>query len=187
MHMSLGARARRILGLASFAALALGAAACAGGEGAADATSAQSGLIGSPAPTFTAEFVTGAGPKTLDEAKGKVVILDFWATFCEPCKKSFPKYQALADQYKGDVVVLGVSVDEADGAKKEDLVKFANDTGVKFAIVWDKDHKVADRYKPPKMPSSFIIDKAGVVRHLHAGYEAGEEDKIKAEIDELLK
>jgi cytochrome c biogenesis protein CcmG/thiol:disulfide interchange protein DsbE len=175
--------ARLLLG----SVLALGAASCSGTEGATDASSdAKSGLIGSPAPAFSAEFVTGDGPKSLDEAKGKVVILDFWATFCEPCKKSFPKYQELADQFKGDLTILAVSVDEADSAKKEDLVKFAKDTGVKFAVVWDKDHKVADRYKPPKMPSSYIIDKQGVVQHLHAGYEAGEETKIAGEVKALL-
>jgi cytochrome c biogenesis protein CcmG, thiol:disulfide interchange protein DsbE len=169
-------------------ALSLGAASCGGGEGpgAADASGQKSGLIGAPAPDFAAEAVSGDGPKSLKEAQGKVVILDFWATYCEPCKKSFPKYQEIADQFGGEVSVIAVSVDEADNVKKEDIAKFAKDAGVKFAIVWDKDQSVAKKYSPPKMPSSYIIDKTGVVRHLHAGYEDGEETKIAAEVKALL-
>lgn len=86
-------------GLALFASACGGGAAEGGGATAAAGAEggAKSGLVGSPAPDFSAEPVTGSGPKTLGEAKGKVVILDFWGTFCEPCKKSFPKYQGLAD------------------------------------------------------------------------------------------
>ncbi len=174
--------------------LAVFAAACGGGaaEGggataAASEGGAKGGLVGSPAPDFSAEPVTGSGPKTLGEAKGKIVILDFWGTFCEPCKKSFPKYQGLADQFGGDLAVLAVSVDEADGAKKEDLQKFAKDTNVKFAIVWDKDHQAVKKYNPATMPSSFIIDKQGVVRFVHTGYKDGEEAKIAEEVKSLLK
>lgn len=176
--------------LLAASALSLAAVGCGGGEagsGAAnDASAAKGGLIGSPAPDFSAEPVTGNGPKTLADAKGKVVILDFWATFCEPCKKSFPKYQELADQFGSDLAVLAVSVDEPDSAKKDDLVKFAKDTGVKFSIVWDKDHQAVKKYSPPTMPSSFIIDKSGVVRHMHAGYQTGEEAKIAEEVKQLL-
>ena len=60
------------------------------------------------------------------------------------------------------------------------------DLGVTFAIVWDKEQKTAGVYKPPKMPTSYIIDKDGVLRHIHAGYESGEADKIDAEVSALL-
>lgn len=169
------------------AALSLGLAACGGaaGAGAQDASGANP-LIGAPAPEFAAELVTGEGPASLQESNGKIVIVDFWATFCEPCKKSFPKYQELVDQFGGEVAVVAVSVDEPENASKEQIEEFARNTGVKFPILWDKTHAVAEKYKPPTMPTSFVIDKQGIVRHVHAGYKAGEENALSAEIKALL-
>jgi thiol-disulfide isomerase/thioredoxin len=163
-------------------ALSLAAAGCGGGGGAAatgpgasDGAS-QGGLVGSAAPDFTAESVTGEGPTSVKEANGKVVILDFWATYCAPCKKSFPKYQEMVDQFGGELAVIAISVDDPEEAKKEQLEEFVKETGVKFAIVWDKDKSAAQKY----------IDKGGVVRHIHAGYESGEEAKIAEEVNALL-
>ncbi|MFT3768753.1 MAG: peroxiredoxin family protein [Minicystis sp.] len=169
------------------AALSLFAASCSGG-GASDASHAGHPLIGKPAPEITAEAVGGDGPKNLKSAQGKVVILDFWGTFCEPCKKSFPKYQEIVDQFPGDVAVVAISVDEPDNVKKEQLTQFAKDNHAKFAIVWDKDHSAAEKYglRSLTMPSSFIIDKNGVVRHLHVGFKDGEEAKIAEEVKGLM-
>lgn len=169
------------------AAVSLFAVAC-GGAGAADASGAQHPLLGKPAPEITAEAVGGDGPKNLKGAQGKVVILDFWGTFCEPCKKSFPKYQEIVDQFPGDVAVVAISVDEPDNVKKEQLLQFAKDNHAKFSIVWDKDHKAAESYglRSLTMPSSFIVDKQGVVRHLHVGFKDGEEAKIAEEVKALM-
>ncbi len=181
------ARSRAITTLGLFAALAA-TAGCGGGGG-----EAQSGgdaahpLVGKAAPEFAAEKVTGEGPATVKEANGKVVIVDFWATYCAPCKKSFPKYQELVDQFGGDLAVIAVSVDDKDDVSKEQIEEFAKNTGVKFSIVWDKDKTAAGQYSPPKMPSSFLVDKTGTVRHLHAGYESGEEAQIAEEIKKLLQ
>ncbi|MEZ4297850.1 MAG: peroxiredoxin family protein [Polyangiaceae bacterium] len=144
------------------------------------------GMIGKPAPDFQAEAVTGEGPTSLKDAKGTVVILDFWATFCGPCKKSFPKYQALVEQFGGEVNVLAVSTDDPEDVNKDTLVEFANATGAKFAIVWDKNKQAVGAYPTPTMPTSYIIDKEGVVKHVHAGYKDGEEDEITEEVKALL-
>src|SRR5262249_10632392 len=129
------------------ASLSILAASCGGeGGGAADASGKNHPLMGKSAPEISAEPVGGDGPKTLKAAQGKVVILDFWGTFCEPCKKSFPKYQALVDQFPSDLTVLAVSVDEAENVKKEQLSAFAKENHAKFAIVWDKDHSAAEKY-----------------------------------------
>jgi peroxiredoxin len=177
---------RAAASLLTCTALAFGVAGCgAEGAGAADA-SGKGGLVGSKAPAFSAEPVTGKGPTNLKDAEGKVVVLDFWATFCGPCKKSFPKYQELADEFPGDMTVIAVSVDEADSTTADQIKDFAKETGAKFAIVWDKEQSVAKKYSPPKMPTSFVIDKEGVIRHMHAGYEAGEDQKIAAEVKELI-
>jgi peroxiredoxin len=173
------------------AALSLLAISCGGGggEGAADASGKHHPLIGKPAPELNAEAVGGDGPKTLKAAQGKVVILDFWGTFCEPCKKSFPKYQELADQFPGDVAILAVSVDEPENVKKEQLMTFAKDNHAKFAIVWDKEHSAAEKYGLAALtiPSSFVIDKNGTVRHLHVGFHDGEDGDVAGELlDDLL-
>jgi len=160
------------------------------GSSSGDSPAGGAGLakVGQPAPEFTAEAVAGDGPKSLKEAAGKVVILDFWATFCDPCKKSFPAYQKIVDDNGGQVVVIGVSVDEPDNATKDQLIEFAKQTGAKFPIVWDKAGAIRGKlYEVPKMPTSYVIDKTGVVRHMHAGYEEGEDAKVAAEVKELLK
>ena len=144
--------------------------------------------MGSPAPDFAAEAIVGDGPKTIKDASGKVVLVDFWATFCDPCKKSFPAYQKLVDQFAGDLVVIAISVDEPDNATKEQIAAFAKTTGVKFAVVWDKAGEIrGKKYEVPKMPTSYIVDKTGVVRHMHAGYEDGEDTKVAEEVKALLK
>lgn len=180
----------RFSSLLAAAALACGVAAGCGGGGGGDGEGpkAANGAAGegSTAAEISATYVTGEGPKSLADAKGKVVILDFWATYCGPCKKSFPKYQELVDQFGGDLAVIAVSVDEPGDVSEEKLKEFAKETGVKFSILWDKEHKTADSYKPPKMPTSFILDKDGNVKFQHAGYESGEEDKIASEVKSLL-
>lgn len=167
-------------------ALSLSAVACGGGStGPGPEVGESGGLIGSPAPEFTATPVTGEGPTTLKDASGRVVLLDFWGTFCEPCKKSFPKYQELMDQFGGDLVIIAVSLDDED-TKEEKLKEFVSQTGVKFAVVWDKQKTSTKAYNPRKMPTSFVIDKAGIVRHMHAGFETGDETKVGDEVKALL-
>jgi peroxiredoxin len=152
------------------------------------AASGDVAKVGAAAPDFSAEPVAGDGPKTLKDASGKVVLVDFWATFCDPCKKSFPAYQKLVDQFGGELVVIAISVDEPDNATKEQLADFVKTTGVKFTVVWDKAGDIrGKKYEVPKMPTSYIVDKTGVVRHMHAGYEDGEDTKVAEEVKALLK
>lgn len=186
MISSTSSTVRRFASLTAIAALSFSAFGC-GGGGAADASGASHPLLGKPAPDFSAEYVTGDGPKSVKDAQGKVLVLDFWGTFCEPCKKSFPKYQELVDQFGGDAVVLAVSVDDPADKKKEQVEGFAKENHAKFSIVWDKEHKAAQTYGMDKltMPTSFIIDKSGVVRHIHVGYKDGEDSKIAEEVKEL--
>jgi cytochrome c biogenesis protein CcmG, thiol:disulfide interchange protein DsbE len=150
------------------------------------ATGKSGGLVGNEAPELTTTPLAGDGPKSLSEARGQIVIVDFWATFCDPCRKSFPKYQELVDKYAGDLTVIAVSVDDPDDVTEEEVKKFAEDLGVSFPIVWDKEKKTAAAYEPPKMPTSYIIDKQGVVKHIHAGFEGGEAEVIDKEVAALL-
>lgn len=190
MFSTTSSTVRTLTSLTAFAALSFSVAACGPSTPGPveDANSkGEHPLLGKPAPEITSEFVSGDGPKTIKDAAGKVLILDFWGTFCEPCKKSFPKYQEIVEANGGSVVVLAVSIDEPDNKKKEDLEAFAKEHKAKFAIAWDKDHKAAEAYGLGSltMPSSFIIDKTGVVRHVHAGFKDDEVEVINTELKAL--
>jgi thiol-disulfide isomerase/thioredoxin len=165
-----------------------------GGDGATSGGNTDDGAaatgevaVGKAAPELSGEPVGGQGAAKLADTKGQVTIVDFWATFCEPCRKSFPKYQEMVDKHAGSLVVIAVSVDDPEDVGKEEIQKFASEVGVSFPILWDKEKKTADQYKPPKMPTSYVIDKEGVLRHIHAGYTEDEAGVIDKEVTELLK
>jgi len=153
------------------------------GGGATTASGAKHELLNNPAPEISGDSVNGKGKISLAQLKGKVVLVDFWATWCEPCKKSFPKLEELRVKLESSgFVVVGVSEDdEANGIKE-----FGATHGAKFPLLWDKDKAFANKWHPPNMPSSFIVDKKGVVHFVHLGYHDGEEKEIEAEVKSLL-
>ena len=147
-----------------------------------EAAGAEHPLVGSPAPEFELPAQHGEGVASLAAASGKVTIVDFWATWCEPCRMSFPKYEALQKKFGGDLVIVGVSEDdEPDG-----IAGFGEETGVSFALAWDRDKSVANSYSPDAMPTSFIVDKNGLIRFVHEGFHPGDEASIEAHVKSLL-
>jgi len=145
------------------------------------------GLVGSRAPDFSVTAITGSNRRiSLQKLRGKVVVVDFWGTFCEPCKKSFPKLQELNEKYaaKG-LQIVAISEDEAEDKSK--IPQFADEFGARFMIGWDADKSVAKNYNPPTMPSSFVIDRNGHVRFEHVGYHDGDELEIEKEVARLLR
>lgn len=136
---------------------------------------------GDPAPGFSIDSMNGQGKLTL--APGKVTIVDFWATWCEPCKKSFPKLQELYVKYKASgLEIVAVSVDD----EKNGITDFAKTHGAKFPVGWDDGKRIADKWKPENMPSSYIVGKDGVVKHVHRGYHDGEEIEVEKELKALF-
>ena len=116
-------------------------------------------------------------------ATGKVTLVDFWAPWCDPCKASFPKYQELYSKYKArGFEVIAIAVDD----DKNELPDFVKKYGAKFPVGLDKNHAIADCWKPGNMPSSYIIDKKGVVRHIHNMWKLGDEAKVEEQIKALL-
>jgi thiol-disulfide isomerase/thioredoxin len=156
------------------------------GKGADSESEGNGGLIGNPAPGFSVAKAAGSGGTvSLSGLRGKVVLVDFWGTFCEPCKKSFPKLQDLSAKYGGSGFrVVAISEDEAED--KDKIPTFAQTYGAKFMIGWDENKSAARHYKPETMPTSFLIDKKGIVRFSHVGYHDGEEVAIEKELKELL-
>jgi peroxiredoxin len=164
-------------------------AACGGATAESPASAGSAGgdgLVGNPAPDFSVPTVTGAkADLALKELRGQVVLLDFWGTFCEPCKKSFPKLEALEKKYAARGFRI-VAISEDEDEDKAKIPAFADTYGAKFALAWDADKAIARRYKPETMPSSFVIDRHGVVRFAHVGFHDGEEAQLAQEIEGLL-
>jgi peroxiredoxin len=140
-------------------------------------------LVGARAPGFELPAPDGKGSVALSAHAGKVVIVDFWATWCAPCRESFPAYQGLADKFGGALVVLGVSVDEDPGG----IPAFVKETGVRFPIAWDEGQGVSKSYQPPGMPTSYVVDRSGIVRFVHVAYRAGDERQLEDQVRSLLK
>ena len=170
--------------LAAGAALALLSQGCGSmNSGASSANDEQHPLLGAAAPSFELSSPNGKQKVSLASYAGKVVIVDFWATWCAPCHESFPVYQRIADKYGNKVTVIGVSVDEDPAG----IPKFVKETGAKFPLAWDDGQITSKSYQPPTMPTSYVIDKSGIVRFVHSGFHAGEEQELESELDSLLK
>jgi peroxiredoxin len=136
---------------------------------------------GAKAPAFSLASVMTAG--TVEMRPGRVVIVDFWATWCEPCKKSFPKLQELYVKYKASgLEIAAISVDD----DKSEIAAFVRAFGVRFPVGWDEGHKVTEQWKLESMPSTYVVDKKGVIRHVHRGYHEGEIEEIEREVKALL-
>ena len=154
-----------------------------GGKLGGGAQAPESGeLVGAQAPEFSLAGPGGGeaiGPAAF---RGKVLIVDFWATWCKPCRESFPVYQRLVDKFDGKLAVIGVSVDDDD----QGILAFREQTGVKFPLVWDQGQAAASVYKPATMPTSFLIDRDGLVKFVHAGFHAGDEAEIERQVQSLV-
>jgi cytochrome c biogenesis protein CcmG, thiol:disulfide interchange protein DsbE len=143
----------------------------------------DSKVVGNPAPGFTLTSVNTKGSVSMSSLEGQVVIVDFWGTFCEPCKKSFPKLQDLYAKYKSSgLTVVGISEDD----EKDGISAFGGSYGAKFPLVWDESKSVAGKWNPGSMPATFIVDRKGVVRFFHRGYREGEELEIEQQVKSLL-
>jgi thiol-disulfide isomerase/thioredoxin len=98
--------------------------------------------------------------------KGKVVYLDFWASWCVPCRKSFPWLNELAAKYPDDLVVVGINVDNERASADRFLAKYP----AHFPLVFDPKGRIAGGYRLEGMPSSVILDRDGKVVHRHIGF-----------------
>lgn len=144
---------------------------------------AYSAGIGEAAPAFTLKDMKG-NTVTLESLKGKVVFLDFWATWCGPCKEEFPELDALYKKYgKDGFEVIGISVDKSES----NVAEFLKKRPVSFTILTNTKGDVAESYGLPGMPTGFIIGKDGVIKYRHAGFSRAFLPVYEKEIVELLK
>jgi thiol-disulfide isomerase/thioredoxin len=137
---------------------------------------------GQPAADFAGTTLAGA-PLKLSSLRGKVVLVDFWASWCEPCKKELPLLDKLAPKLRArGIEIVAVNIDD-DTKKASDFVA---SHALHLTVVPDATKKIVGSYEPPKMPSSFVVDKGGVVRAVHGGFEPGDEAKLEAELNALV-
>jgi len=155
-----------------------------GGEG--DMGPDTEALIGEEAPAFTGVDLDGSS-LSLADFKGKVVVLDFWATWCPPCVAALPEMQELNESMKTQnkpVVMLGVNQDGGPDAR--DMVRgFLNDKKVTIRQVMDAG-EIGDAYNVSGIPTVVIIDPQGNVRHVHVGFTPGEGKMLAEEIEAIL-
>jgi len=141
-------------------------------------------LKGKDAPDFTLTDVDG-NTVTLSELKGKVVFLDFWATWCPPCRESLPHTQALSQHEmakSGDLVVLAVNArEEVDKVKK-----FMQDNSYSFRVVLDTNGEVLNRYKVQGIPTFVLIDRGGKVAWVQVGFAKGMEKQMEEAVTKAL-
>ncbi len=119
----------------------------------------------------------------LSAYRGKVVYLDFWASWCTPCRRSFPWLDGLAQEYaQRDLVVIGVNVDQDHQLAEQ----FLNDTPARFPIIYDPHGDIATAFKVVGMPSAVLIDRFGKVRFQHVGFSEKREEQYEADVRSLL-
>jgi peroxiredoxin len=165
---------------AALVALSTMLVACPSGGGASKGSNHP--LARKAAPEFEAKIAKGGTFKPKD-ANGHVLVLDFWATWCVPCKASFPKIDAMYRKKKDQgLEVFGINEDE----DTKGVDAFVKETNASFPIVLDEGGKAAEKYGVETMPSSFVIDRRGVVRYVHSGYHPEDAPVIEKEVDELL-
>ncbi len=137
-----------------------------------------------PGGAFPALATAGLAGGALPDTSGKVVLVDFWASWCAPCKASFPVYSRLQSAYAArGLEVIAVSVDDSLAAYATFVAKLKPS----FLTVHDAEHKLVGVVQVPTMPTSYLVDRAGKVRYMHAGFHGDQtERELRKEIDELL-
>jgi cytochrome c biogenesis protein CcmG/thiol:disulfide interchange protein DsbE len=119
----------------------------------------------------------------VDTYRGRVVYLDFWASWCAPCRQSFPWMQAMQDAYaQQGLTIIAVNLD----ANRADADRFLQQYKPQFSVRYDSRGAAAGRYKIPGMPTSIIIDRHGVTRFTHVGFRPVDRAEYESELRELL-
>jgi len=133
------------------------------------------------APLFA--LPTGEGAVDLARLKGRVVYLDFWASWCGPCRKSFPWMNAMQAKYAGQgLTVIAVNLDQ----DKALAAKFLAEHPATFTVAYDPKGQTAERYGVKGMPSSYLVDREGRLQMTHLGFRDQDREALEAELRKLL-
>ncbi len=144
---------------------------------------ASSDLAGQPAPDFALRSSTGENLR-LSEYRGDVVMINFWATWCGPCRQEMPLLDDLYNRYQRvGFNLLGVNIDD-DSSRAMNMV---HELGVNFPVLFDDRKEVSRMYDVDAMPVTVLVDREGNVRYVHQGYRPGYEEMYLDEIRSLLR
>ena len=145
-------------------------------------TASKSLKIGNKALDFTLTTFTGETVRLKDHL-GRVILLDFWASWCIPCKEEMPYLNNLQQTYgKRGLLVLAVNVDN----QSQNAIKFLQEFDIQLTAVWDQQKKVVSAYDVTAMPTSLFIDQRGWIRLIHSGFKPGDFPGYKKEVERLL-
>ena len=137
--------------------------------------------VGRHAPEFQLSDL-GGKRVSLADFRGKIVILDFWATWCGPCRMTMPVLEKLNRQYAGHVVLLAINLEEMP----EDVVPYVREHQLSSTVLLDEDGTVGRMYRSQSIPMQVLIDQDGIIRHIAVGYSSSLESRLKAQIDKLM-
>ena len=144
---------------------------------------ASSGLTGQPAPDFALKSSSGDNLR-LSEFRGDGVMINFWATWCGPCRQEMPLLDELYGRYQRvGFNLLGVNIDD-DSSR---ALRMVEELGIHFPVLFDERKEVSRLYNVEAMPATFLVDREGNVRHVHHGYKPGYEEKYLDQIRALLR
>jgi peroxiredoxin len=148
------------------------------------ASLAWAATLSGPAPSFALKSSTGEHV-SLASLKGKVVMVNFWATWCVPCRQEMPHLQALYERYESlgfELLAVNVEKNNADGVRK-----WLEETPVTFPVLLDGNNQVSKLYKVQTMPSTVLIGRDGTMRFIHHGYKPGYENEYQTQVRALLR
>lgn len=135
------------------------------------------------APPFSAPLIGKSGQLDTRDLSGKVYYVDFWASWCAPCRASFPALDKLYVRHRErGFVVVGVNQDDTP----DDARRFLERIPVSFPLIVDSDHRIARAYAVSGMPSGILVDRQGVVRHVVRGFRGGEEALLATLVAQLV-
>jgi thiol-disulfide isomerase/thioredoxin len=138
---------------------------------------------GQPAPLFRADPLQGKEVIELERYRGKVVFLDFWASWCAPCRQSLPALERMRQEHAAaGFEVIAVNLDEVP----QDGLDFLEKYPVTYPTVRDPQGKLARLYDVRTMPMSYLIDRKGVVRHVHQGFNKKDLPRLRAAVAKLV-
>jgi len=144
---------------------------------------ASSGLEGQTAPDFALKSSTGENLR-LSEYRGDVVMINFWATWCGPCRQEMPLLDELFTRYERvGFNLLGVNIDD-DSRRAMQMIE---ELGVSFPVLFDASKEVSKLYEVDAMPVTVLVDREGNVRYVHHGYKPGYEEKYLDQVRSLLR
>ena len=139
-------------------------------------------LVGAKPKLVLPEFNSGK-MFSLKRLKGRVVYIDFWASWCGPCRKSLPEFNKLYKQYKNKgFSILAINLDDDKAAARKFLKQFPVD----YTVLTDAKNLSPKGFKVQVMPTGFLLDRKGIIRHVHKGFRNGDEQKLKHEVLKLL-